>query len=108
MEERGLNAPGGEEERAQRLYEQADVLKRAAGIDVMEAFEAGGEAQEKVKSGEWDFADVAKAMLAGGGAPGIARSANGGMGGRGDVRGMSQAEFERLNEQLDRGYTFSV
>ena len=108
--ENGMNEtrnPGTEnqDQRAQRLYEQAELIRRAAGIDVMSAFEQDPQVQARVRSGEWDFADLAASMRATGHVPATAHSANGvSVAGR-DVRSMSQTEFERLNEQLDRGFS---
>ncbi len=102
-------AEDGARERAESLYRQAEVIRRAAGIDVMEAFERDEGAREKVRSGAWDFADLARSLMEREeGAPRVARSPGGSAGaGLGDIKGMSQAEFDRLNEQLDRGYTFA-
>ena len=99
-----------EEQWAKKLYEQADVLRRATDIDVMEVIERDAGLRERVRSGEWDFADLARTLFAAAeGAPRVVRSPGGARTGSGvgDIRGMSAAEFERLNEQLDRGYTFA-
>lgn len=96
------------DERARQLYEQADVIRRSSGIDVMQVFENDPDAQARVKSGEWDFADLARSITSESRVPATARSANGaGVAGR-DVRSMSQTEFDRLNEQLSRGYTVQL
>jgi len=94
-----------QDERASRLYEQAEVIRRASGIDVMAAFESDMQAQERVRSGEWDFADLAASLRAADHVPATAHTANGVSVASRDVRSMSQAEFDRLNEQLDRGFS---
>lgn len=97
------------QQRAQVLVDQADVIQRATGVDVMNIYKTNPEVKQKVITGVWDFADVLKNH---GGlqqpaapnphVPAPVRSSNGVDLGNVSVRKMSSQEFARLNDFLDK------
>lgn len=105
-------AEGAVEERAALLMEQAEAISAAGGPDMLEVFREDPTIREKVATGEWDF-QVAYGYLlgresAGGnargrrGVPPAVRTPNN-ANTRRSVAGMSDQEFEALNERLSRG-----
>lgn len=94
--------------RAEQLMAQAETIKKATGIDVLELFESDPEIKRKVASGEWDFTDVAAAQREQPRkrAPGVARASNGASYSGKSIASMSTDEFRKLDDMLARGYTF--
>lgn len=94
--------------RAELLMGQAETIKKATGIDVLELFESDPEIKRKVASGEWDFTDVAAAQREQPRrrAPGVARTPNGASYNGKSIASMSSDEFRKLDDMLARGYTF--
>lgn len=98
--------------RAQALYTQAQEVQKQYGIDVLELFQKDDAVKAKISSGEWDFKDVALNALSsrqntkkatpapvrsGGG-----KSTKGGL----DFTNMSDADFDKFNEQIRKGAVF--
>ena len=103
------------QERAQMLMVQAEVFEKATGgavskDQILEAFQNDPGARTKVISGEWDFADIGRSLMAGGGsqAPRVTRSANNGRIQNSSIRSMSDAEFARLNDRIAKGEVFDA
>jgi hypothetical protein len=98
--------------RARELYSQADALQRATGLDVMGAFRGDESIRRRVLSGEWDFADVARAMSGKSGGrgapPAPARSPNEGRMRASSISGLSDAQFDKLDEALRNGKVFDL
>lgn len=97
--------------RAEMLMAQAETIRKATGVDVLEIFQNDADVKRKVASGEWDFADVAaqQAQTSRKRAPSVVRSPNstGGVMGK-SIQNMSSAEFEKLDDMLSRGYVFDA
>ena len=89
--------------RANELFAQAKAIQKYSGVDVLGIYQANPEYAERVNSGEWDMADVAKAASAK--APSPVRSSNGGSTGISSVNfhRMTANEFAKVNEHLARG-----
>ena len=94
--------------RAEQLMAQAETIKKATGIDVLDLFEKDPEIKRKVASGEWDFTDVAAAQREQPRkrAPGVARASNGASYSGKSISSMSSDEFRKLDDMLARGFTF--
>ena len=88
--------------RAQELITQARTIQAVAGVDVMAAYNTDVEMRTRVLNGEWDFIDVYKAIKPVAAPPAPVRAANGGVGGM-NISGMSENQFNKLNEMLSRG-----
>lgn len=91
--------------RADLLSAQADKIKRNRGLDVMEAFNANPEIQQKILSGEWDFYDVADAMRV---PPSPVRSPNSGGFNPVSIQNMSDEQFRRLQANLASGRKYDM
>lgn len=98
--------------RAQALYTQAQDVQKQYGIDVLELFQKDDTVKAKVSSGEWDFKDVALNVLSSGqktkkATPAPVRS-GGGKATKGglDFANMSDADFDKFNEQIRKGAVF--
>lgn len=92
------------DQRAARLYEQAQTIEAVTGLNVMEIFQSDADAHRRVVSGEWDFRDVARAY----GperqetrAPAPVRSANKTGIRATDFAHMSDEDFARFDALLD-------
>lgn len=98
------------ETRAKALYEQAQLVTRATGVDVLELFKENDEVKRLVGSGEWDFADVAREYAKAGGKskpPAPVRASNTRtQGGTIDFMKMSSADFEKFQSKIHGGATF--
>lgn len=91
-------------QRAQKLYDQAQTIESVTGLNVMEIFQNDAEAHRKVVSGEWDFRDIAReygqgqqAMRA----PAPVRNANRTGLKVTDFAHMSDEDFARFDAMLD-------
>lgn len=88
------------------LFAQAKAILAAGGPDVMAAFQEHPEIKQRVLSREWDFSDVARFLGQAASANDMPRpTRNTGTGGtvRKQILDMTDAEFDRLNEQLGKG-----
>jgi len=102
--------------KAEKLFEQAQIVRRMTGMDVLALFSQSEEVRQKVTSGEWDMVDVyehvrqaSAASAQNAPAPAPVRSANGSLpAGAPDVRRMSDREFEKLNKALARGVSVQM
>ena len=113
--EKGQFAPRQDEApdaTADFLARQAQKVKASKGVDVMAEFQNNEETRNKVLSGEWDFYDVADAVLeqkASRKAPPPMRSSNGASGAeKSTIASMTDEQFERLNKRLEEGARFKV
>lgn len=101
-------------ERAQMLMVQAEAFEKATGgqisrEQILDAFQNNAETRAKVVSGEWDFADIGRNLMNGGGsAPSVTRSANSGKIRGSAIGSMSDAEFKRFNDRIARGEVFDA
>ena len=92
--------------RIEILGNQAEKIKAKTGIDVMSEFENNAEIKKAVLSGEMDFYEVAGAMN---GKPrrrtppAPVRSPNGINGQARDINALSDAQFDRLVEKVQKG-----
>lgn len=99
------------EARARELYGQAETIKRATGIDVMEAFSADNTVKAKVINGEWDFTDVARHVTGRQGRttpPPPARSPNDGRAQPSSVAKLTDTQFAKLDEELRNGKVYDL
>ena len=101
--------------KAEKLFEQAQIVKRMTGVDVLPLFSQSEEVRQKVTSGEWDMVDVYEQLCQPAAparqapAPAPVRSANGSLpAGAPDVRRMSDKEFEKLNKALAKGVSVQM
>ena len=90
--------------RANMLIAQAENIRNATGVNVMELYNSDPDVRAKIVSGEWDFTNVLMQHTgAAHSAPAPVRSANGlGMGDV-SISSMSAEQFARLNDYLARG-----
>lgn len=93
--------------RAQMLSQQADKIKARQGLDVMQAFNQDESIRQQVLSGNWDFYDVADALREGR-MPSTVRSANGASAGATAIANMSEAQFQKLQENLAAGKIYDA
>lgn len=98
---------------ANMLVRQAEKIKANRGLDVIAEYNENEEARNKILSGEWDFYDLADDLDARQkrrkNAPTPMRSPNGVSGSeRSSIAGMTKAEFERLEKNIDEGKRYSV
>lgn len=95
--------------RANLLEKQAEKIKANHGFDVMAEFNNNNEVRQKILSGEWDFYDVAEAMSGRPSAPRLVRTPGGaGLSGKMSIDDMSDAQFERLQQNLRAGKTYDA
>lgn len=98
--------------RARFLAAQADKIKANRGLDVAALFQSDPDVKEKVLTGEWDFYDVAEAMSQPRRrVPSPVRSSNSAMlsDSMADaIMNMSDAQFDRLNENLAKGKVYDM
>lgn len=98
--------------KAEALYRQAQAVNAQYGIDVLEVFKTDKTVQAKINSGEWDFRDVALNVLSSGqqpkAKPAPVRSGGSGNAPKGglDFKNMSDADFDRFNDQIAKGAVF--
>ena len=88
--------------RAQELITQARTIQAIAHVDVMAVYNTDAEVRARVLRDEWDFIDVYNAVKPTLTPPVPVRGANGGMGAM-NISGMSENQFEKLNQMLSRG-----
>lgn len=94
------------QQKAHELFMQAKTIQKSTGVDVMNLYHNDPEVQQRVNSGEWDFADVYQSTLKPK-APTVVRGGSGGFG-QMDVSKMSSEAWKKLNEQLERGARFDA
>lgn len=92
---------------AQTLVAQAEVLKDATGVDVMELYNTDPSVKQKIISREWSFADVYKnaqpQRRSEPPAPAPVRSPNGFSIGNMNISRMSESQFDKLDDLLAKG-----
>ena len=99
--------------KADMLYKQVQKIQNR-GVDVMKTFNEDASIRQKVISGEWDFYDVEDYMVNNGitGAtrhvPTPVRSPNGAKTGGLSIANMTDAQFERLQENLHNGKRYDA
>lgn len=92
--------------RAQELMAQNEIVLKATGVNALELYQSNDKVRQKVNSGEWDFADVAKAYIEetkGRRVPAPVRSANSGSLKAMSISEMSDAQWQKLNQELEMG-----
>lgn len=95
-------------ERANLLAAQATKVNAKYGIDVVQTIKERPEMRQKVLSGEWDFYDVADALVSNRRMPSPTRTPNGaGVGGL-NIATMTDAQFNRLQENLGAGKRYDA
>lgn len=97
--------------RADLLAQQAEKIKTARGLDVMQALNEDAEIKQRVLSGEWDFYDVAEqlAQQPRRNAPPAVRKSNGvGAGGQFSIANMTKEQFAKLQENLAKGHRYDL
>lgn len=99
--------------RGEMLAAQASKIKANYGLDVMAEFNNNNNVRQKILSGEWDFYDVAESIQQTGGrrnnAPPVVRSPGGaGLSGKFSVAEMSDAQFEKLQQNLRAGKIYDA
>lgn len=97
-------------DRAQFLFDQAQTIKRATGIDVLELFSSDKEVQRMVSSGEKDFADIAKeyGQKPQKRTPAPVRSSNDGRIVARSFKDMTDEQFDAMQEKLRQGYVVDL
>lgn len=101
------SAPNAEiQQRAQELVNQADLLQKGTGIDVMAIYNTNPEARQLILNGG-DFADVLKAYGSPQAqpvqAPTLTRAANGVSVGQTSIKGMTNDQFSAMQKYLAGG-----
>ena len=97
--------------RAKFFRAQAEKVKASTGLDVIAEFNNNEEIRNKVISGEMDFYDVANEMKKAGRRrpPAPMRSPNGASSSsKNKIDAMSDAEFERMDENIDKGKRYRL
>lgn len=95
--------------RAELLARQAEKIKANRGLDVMSVFNGNPDIQQKILSGEWDFYDVAESMAQPGRrTPSPIRNPNGASIGAMTIQNMSDAQFQKLQENLAAGKIYDA
>lgn len=97
--------PPDVEARAKELYAQAEAIKVASGVDVLEIFNQDPEVKKRVSTGEWSFLDVYQAVTGQHKprVPSPTRSANSGSLDDIDLTRMSKAQFAKLDDTISGG-----
>lgn len=101
--------------KADMLFKQVQKIKARSGADVMGAFNSDPQVKQKIISGEWDFYDV-EDYLQQNGVQGVTtrhvptpvRSPNGAKTGGMSIANMTDAQFERLQENLKNGKRYDA
>jgi len=98
------------QQRAQVLVDQATMLKRATGVDVMAIYNTNPQARQMIISGAGDFADVLAAygQEPAAQAPAPIRSSNGMGLGNVDFSKMSSSQLQKVNELIQSGVKIDV
>lgn len=104
--------PNANEQRANELLAQAEFLHYSTGIDVMEIFNTNPEAKQMILSGG-NFGDVLKHFGPGAQAqrpqaPAVNRSPNGIGIGSMSISGMTDDQFNKLNDMLAKGHKIDM
>lgn len=97
--------PSDVEARAKELFAQAEAIKVASGVDVLEIFNSDPEVKKRVSTGEWSFLDVYQ-VVTGQRKPRVpspTRSANSGSLDDVDLRRMPKSQFAKLDEAIANG-----
>lgn len=100
--------PEAVDPRAQILANQATKIKAKSGVDVMAVFNQNDNIREQVLSGQMDFYDVLDAVQSRQSMPAPIRQANGANVGSVSVANMSDAQFQKLQENLARGIVYDA
>ena len=95
-------------ERANLLAAQADKVNAKYGIDVVRTIQEKPEMRQKVLSGEWDFYDVADAIVGNRRMPSPVRTPNGVGASNLSITNMSDAQFKKLQENLAAGKIYDA
>lgn len=96
-------------QRAQALVDQATMLQRATGVDVMGIYNTNQQARDMILSGAGDFADVLAAFGRQAPKPPSPIRGSSGIGlGNMDFSKMSDSQIDQVNELLSKGYTIDV
>lgn len=101
--------------KADMLFKQVQKIKARSGVDVMDAFNKDAQVKQKIISGEWDFYDV-EDYLQQNGVQGVTtrhvptpvRSPNGAKTGGLSIADMSEAQFQRLQDNLHNGKRYDA
>lgn len=95
--------------RADLLSQQAKKIKSNSGIDVLAAFNADPEIQQKLASGEWDFYDVADMLRQNQRTPpSPMRTPNGTGFSAASIQNMSDDQWRRLQANLANGRKYDM
>ena len=98
-------------ERARALYDQAQTIQKATGMDVLAIFNQDESVRLKVSSGEWDFADVAKAYAGQkpqrATPPAIRHPGGSGFAAR-TFADMTDDQLDEINRRLEEGYVIDM
>ncbi|MDD3411578.1 MAG: hypothetical protein PHY12_12305 [Eubacteriales bacterium] len=90
-------------DRAAQLMEQAKLIRKMGGPDVLQIFQQNDEVKNRVASGEWDFADVANHYADHQRAPAPVRTANAGRVQGIDMEHVTDEELDKINDYLKHG-----
>lgn len=102
-------------QQAQRMYDEAKLVEKATGVDVLKLYTENPEVQKRVLSrgdDHWDFGDVAREYLKEVGQPKRTPSPvrSGGVNERGtgavDFANMTRKQYEAFNRRIDEGYEY--
>jgi hypothetical protein len=94
---------------AKQLLDQATQIKRLTGLDVMSLYNSDDTVKRRISSREINFFDLAEEMKNGSRKmPPVVRASNGTTDGKKGILGMSDAQFERMDELIDQGVRFNV
>ena len=100
------------QQRAQALVDQATMLQRATGVDVMAIYNTNQQARQMIVSGAGDFADVlatyGQQPVPKPQAPAAIRSSNGMGLGNVDFAKMSSSQLQKVNEMIQSGVKIDV
>lgn len=95
--------------RADLLSQQARKIKENSGIDVLAAFNANPNIQQKLASGEWDFYDVADALRQNQRIPPSPVRTPNGMGFSSvNIQNMDEKQWRKLQENLAGGRKYDM
>lgn len=97
--------PNEFEVRADALLAQAEYAKKMDGIDPYEIYKSSQEVQDKVNSGEWDFADVVKAVKGSGtkSTPAPIYTSNNASPQKQGIHDLTPQAWQKLNENVRKG-----
>lgn len=96
------------QEYAQKLIDQAGVIKRLTGQDMMELYNNDPAVQKRILSREIDFYDLAEETHGTKKMPPVVRSANGQTVRHRSIADLSEAQFDELDRRLEQGAVFDT